>query len=346
MISSSFDYITAAKELDSFIQHSSGPVTVLIHKNADGDCISAGLALSLWLPDKYNIKIVSPNRYSDSFSWLPNSINMLIYDSLFKEAIVDHLKASNIVFCVDFSQRCRTDETLAVLLEGKKVFIIDHHPEEPDIIGKTCINSSAASTCEILYELFSIIDKSSITDDIAKCLYSGILTDTSKFSTANMTHRVHEIAGEIIKDHSIDVNDVQRLIYCNNRLARMRFLGHVLNKCLKIVPGHKVSYITISREDISRFYLHAGDTDGIVNYGLSLKDIKLTAMFKEKKDGIYISFRSVGDFAANELAKQHFNGGGHKNASGGFSTKSLIETVNDFVNIVKSIPSLHDETKQ
>ncbi len=346
MVRLSFDYTTASKEFDSFINDHSGVATILIHKNADGDCISAGLALSLWLQNKYNVKVISPNRYSDSFAWLPNSINMLIYDSLFKDAIIDHLKASDIVFCVDFSQQCRIDDTLAGLLEGKKLFIIDHHPEEPDIIGQRCINSSATATCEILYELFHIIDKKSITEDIAQCLYAGILTDTGKFSTANMTYRVHEIAGEMLKTNKIDVNEIQRLIYCNNRLVRMRFLGHVLSKCLKIVPGYNVSYITISKEDISRFYLHSGDTDGIVNYGLALKNIKLTALFKEKKDGIYISFRSIGDFSVNELAKQYFNGGGHKNAAGGFSTKSLIEAVNDFVNIVKSIPSLNDATKK
>ena len=346
MSRSSFDYSTKAKELDKFIKDHSGSATILIHKNADGDCVGAGLALSLWLQSKYNVKIISPNRYSDSFSWLPNSINMLIYDSLFKDAIIEHMKTSDIVFCVDFSQKCRIDETLAALLDKKNVFIIDHHQETPDIAGETCINSSAAATCEILYELFSLIDKKSITDNIVQCLYAGILTDTGKFSTSNVTYRVHEITAEILKTHKINVNEIQRLIYCNNRLVRMRFLGHILSKCLKIIPGYNVSYITISKEDISRFYLHAGDTDGIVNYGLSLKDIRLTAMFKEKKDGIYISFRSIGDFAVNEFAKQYFGGGGHKNASGGFSTKSLAETVEDFVNIIKTIPFLHDTKKK
>lgn len=343
-----FNYKQISETLLKCLDTCKKDICIFIHKNADGDCLGAGLGLGLWLQNRgFNAKIISSNNFSENYTWMPNSMNLLIYDSIFKNAVIEHIEKSNLIFCVDFSQKCRIDEELVKLIENKNktIFVIDHHLEESEFKGFNFINNLATSTCEMLYEVLKNINKKEITEDIAKCIYVGIITDTGKFMTSNMNYHVHEIAAELLKSNDIDVAKIQNNIYCNNRLVRMRFLGHVLSKCLRIIPDCKTSYISISQEDYSKFYLRPGDTDGIVNYGLSLKGTILTAMFNEKKDGIYISFRSVGDFAVNEFAKTYFNGGGHKNAAGGFSKLSLKETVNNFVNIIKKLNNIQNGKK-
>ena len=259
----SFNYKQISETLLKCLDTCKKDICIFIHKNADGDCLGAGLGLGLWLQNRgFNAKIISSNNFSESYTWMPNSMNLLI----------EHIEKSNLIFCVDFSQKCRIDEELVKLIENKNktIFVIDHHLEESEFKGFNFINNLATSTCEMLYEVLKNINKKEITEDIAKCIYVGIITDTGKFMTSNMNYHVHEIAAELLKSNDIDVAKIQNNIYCNNRLVRMRFLGYVLSKCLRIIPDCKTSYISISQEDYSKFYLRPGDTDGIVNYGLSL----------------------------------------------------------------------------
>jgi phosphoesterase RecJ-like protein len=194
----------------------------------------------------------------------------------------------------------------------------------------------------MLYEIIKNIDIGTITKDIAISFYLGIMTDTCKFTTPNVTYHTHEIIAEILKRHDIDISKIQNLIFNNNSPTKIHFLGYMLLKRLKIITNYNTSYMMITKEDYTKFRLRTGDTDGIVNYGLSLKDVFFTAMFNEKKDGIYISFRSIGNFPVNDFAKTYFNGGGHKNAAGGFSNMTLKETVKNFVNIIKSLKNIKD----
>ena len=328
------DYNELSGVFSNFINECKGKkVTLLMHKNADGDCMGASLAVCIFLESLgYDCKIISPNAYSRNFNWMPCSSNILIFNSLFRSTVVSHIDESSIIMCLDFSQKSRIDQELANLIEGKNVCIIDHHQEKPDINGVNILNSTSSSTCEIVYEIMNIAYRDKINKDIATCLYSGILSDTGHFITQNMTYRVYEIAAELMKDFGLEVRVIDKNIFGNNRFARMRFLGHVLSKCLKIVPDYKVAYIVLTKEDTEKFYLKQGETDGLVNYALSIENIEFAALFNQKADGVYISLRSIGDFSVSDFAKKYFNGGGHKNAAGGFSNSSISDTVNNFIN--------------
>ena len=337
-----FDYKTKFNELLSFLDGSSKCISIIVHKNPDGDALCSGLALSMWLQKRsYDVRMIVPNCYSDNFLWLPNGENIIIYDSIFKTTAIEHIKKSSITFFLDFSQTGRIDESLisVVTESGCKVGIIDHHLEEPQSGDFTCWNLSAASTSEIVYELLSFCDQE-IDNNIATCLYTGIVTDTGRFMTANMTYRVHEIAANLLRKYDIDIQGINKSIYGSNRLSRLRFLGYVLSRCLKTINGYKVAYVALSQDDFKKFIVRPGDTDGIVNYALSVKDIILAALLNEKKDGIYISLRSVGDFSVNDMAKTYFNGGGHRNASGGILKTTLEEAVTNFSDIIKQFDVL------
>lgn len=342
-----FDYKVKAQEFESICSGNSRDVSIVIHRNPDGDAVGASLALLIWLQKKFNhkVRIIAPNRYSESLAWLPNSVAIMSYDStLFHSTIDEHLRNSKLIICVDFGQKQRIDEAIVEAIEknGANVCTIDHHLDNVDINSKyICYNPNAASVCEMIYEMLTSID--TITNDIAVCLYTGIVTDTARFMTSNTTPRVHDIISEILRNYTIDIAQVFKSVYGSNRISRLRFIGYVLSRCLHQIPGYNVAYIAISKEDARRFTLYPGDTDGIVSYALSIRNVVLAALFKERKDGIFISFRSIGDIDVSKMAAENFSGGGHKNASGGISKLSLKDTIKKFESIVKIIDILKNE---
>ena len=346
-----FDYESKAKEfvekfnvLDADGNVKKQRVSILVHKNPDGDTLGSGLALSLWLQKSgHEVKILAPNRYPEVFASLPNSMNILIFNSpLFHDATLNYLNSSDSIICVDFGQKKRLDDAFAeaVFDLKKPFFTFDHHLDPVEIEGYVCSNTSAASTCEIVYELLKSLNPNCIDDEIAQCLYTGILTDTSRFMTANMTPRVHEIAAELLTYPSIVVDKMYKNLFGSFRYSRMKLLGHLLCHCMRTIKDYKVAYLFLSLEDSKRYKIFPGDTDGIVNYALSVKNVILGAMFKEKEDGVYISFRSIGEFSVNDFSAKHFNGGGHRNAAGGSSKLSLEKTIEKFENVIKEYEEL------
>ena len=149
-----------------------------------------------------------------------------------------------------------------------------------------------------------------------------------------MTHR---IVAELI-DLGIDNSAVHNELFDNSSYDRLQLMGRALQN-MKIFPELKTSYITLSQQELDTFHYVKGDTEGLVNFGLSIKGIIFTAIFIEHKDEniIKISFRSQGAFDVNQFAREHFNGGGHINAAGGKSTLSMEETVKKFEHIVTQI---------
>ena len=339
-----FDYSLKAQEFVETIGEGTKNISIVLHKNPDGDSIGAGLALSVWLQNKgHNVKILAPNRYPETFAGLPNSINILIFNSpLFHEASLNFLNSSDIIICVDFGQKKRVDDSLAeaILATQKTICTFDHHQDGVEFSGYQCWNPNAAATCEIVYEILKTIDPSNIDDEVAQCLYVGIVTDTSRFMTANMHPRVHEIAAHLLTYSSIAVDKFYKTLFGSFRFSRMRLVGHLLSHCMRSMKGYTVAYIFLTLENYKRYKIFPGDTDGIVNYPLSIKNINFAAMFKEKEDGVYISFRSIGNFAVNEFSAKHFGGGGHRNAAGGSSKLSLQETIKKFEEIIKTYEEL------
>ena len=329
------------KELEDILTNTkSKNITILIHKNPDGDAMGSSLGLLNWLLNyNFNVKIISTNFFSEVYLWMPNVEHMLVFESVFKNTIIDHIKKSDVVFCLDFNQQERISNDIWNIItdiETKKICIIDHHPTVPNIKSHfSFIDPTATSTCEIIYKLLDCSEEYKIDANTATCLYMGMMTDTNKFTTPTVTASLHYLIGSLLEKHNIDIGKINKHIYGSNSIQRLRFLGYMLFSKLKILKGYKVAYVSLSLKEASKYHLNPGDTDGIVNYALSLKDVVVAVFFNQKKDGIYISLRSVGDFAVNTLAEELFAGGGHKNAAGGFSKESLKKTIDIFVKKIK-----------
>jgi len=208
--------------------------------------------------------------------------------------------------------------------------LIDHHPD-PDVAVDCMISdTSVSSTAELVYRF--IIDagmKAHINRDVASCIFTGIMTDTGCFSFNSSNRNTWETVAALL-DYGIEKDRIYSQVYDNFSANRMRMLGFCLNKNMEVLPDYRTGFIWLSRKDLDTFKFEPGDTEGFVNYPLSIRGIRFSALFIEKEDHVRVSLRSKGGFAVNTFSRNHFNGGGHLNASGGESFLSLLDTISRF----------------
>jgi len=311
-------------------------IVIVSHQNPDGDAIGSSLGLMHYLlKKKHLVQAIMPGASPDFLQWLPGSDSIVLYDKKSKQAR-RLIKEAEYIFCLDFNEMSRTDKMGHYLKEatGKKI-MIDHHPfpklDQFDIVFS---NTEVSSTCELVYQFIDNLgDKDLINKDIAEALYTGIMTDTGSFSYSCKHEGPFLITAELIKA-GLDVRKVNDLVYNTNTEMKIRLLGHALNSCLTVLPDYRTAYIALDADDLQRYDYQPGDTEGLVNYALSIKGVIFAALFSYRKDLIRISFRSKNDFAVNEFAGKHFEGGGHRNAAGGNSFLSMDETLSKFLNLL------------
>jgi phosphoesterase RecJ-like protein len=317
-------------------------IAIIPHRNPDGDAMGSTLALYHFLL-KLNHQpiVISPNEFPDFLAWLPSSESVLIYEKD-KVNTKEVLKSAELIFTLDFNALHRTGEMENVLAELKAPFImIDHHQAPDDYALVTFSDTNYGSTCEMVFDFISDLNQKNLIDTtIATCIYTGIVTDSGSFKFPKTTAKTHRVVAELI-DAGINNSEIHHLLFNNNSYESLQLLGKALQN-MKVLKPHKTSYITLTQEELDQFHFKKGDTEGIVNYGLSIKNVILTAIFIENKEEgiIKISLRSTGDFDVNELARLHFNGGGHINAAGGKSFDSMKETILRFEEIVRNHPNL------
>jgi bifunctional oligoribonuclease and PAP phosphatase NrnA len=315
-------------------------ITIIPHRNPDGDAMGSTLGLYHFLIQlNHHVRVISPNDFPDFLDWLPASEKVLIFEKD-KENCSQQLQDSDIIFTLDFNALHRTGELMQAFLEtlDKTFIMIDHH-EQPDGFAKYIFSDIAyGSTCEMVYHFISQLGKQSlINKTVATCLYTGIVTDSGSFRFPKTTSTTHRIVADLI-DKGVENSTIHNQLFDTSSYSRLQLLGRALQN-MKLMPEYKTSYIALSQEELDHFNYVKGDTEGIVNYGLTIDGIDFTAIFIENKEEgiIKISFRSQGDFDVNQFARNFFSGGGHRNAAGGKSTKSLEETIAEFEEIVKKV---------
>jgi phosphoesterase RecJ-like protein len=314
-------------------------IAIIPHRSPDGDAMGSTLALYHFLLKLNHYPVViSPNEFPNFLAWLPGSETVLIYEND-KENCTKILNEAELVFTLDFNALHRTGEMEQVLNKlSAPMIMIDHH-QKPDIYATvTYSDTSIGSTCEMIYNMISYLDKKEMLDKtIATCIYTGITTDTGSFRFPSTTSTTHRIVADLI-DLGINNSAIHNLLFDDNSANRLQLLGRALQN-IKVFPENKTSYITLSQKELDEFHYQKGDTEGIVNYGLSIKGIHFSAIFIEHRDEniIKISLRSQGNFDVNQFARQHFNGGGHINAAGGKSYESMKATTNKFEELISKI---------
>ncbi|WP_034044443.1 DHH family phosphoesterase [Wocania ichthyoenteri] len=313
-------------------------IVIVPHRNPDGDAIGSTLALYHYLiKHKHNATVMVPNDYPTFLKWIPGNDHILKHDSQ-TEACETLIKSADIIFTLDFNAFHRTGNMETVLAESKALKImIDHHQAPDDYATYMFSDVSMSSTCEMIYHFIDMLgDTSRIDSNIATCIYVGIMTDTGSFRFPSTTSKTHQIIAKLIEKGANNA-EIHNNVYDTNSYERLQLLGCALSN-LKVIPEARTAYITLSQDELNMFNYKKGDTEGVVNYGLSLDNIVFAAIFIEDKqeDIIKISLRSKGNFSVNEFSRAHFNGGGHTNAAGGRSELSLKNTVEKFISILPS----------
>ena len=317
-------------------------IVVVPHRNPDGDAYGSCLALSHHLKyTGHKVTVISPNDAPEFLKWLPGAGDIIIFEEAEAKA-TEVLNKAELIFTLDFNALHRVGTAMQKQLETLAIpfVMVDHHEQPENYATITYSDSSMSSTSEMVFHLFSKLNALDTIDaPIATCLYTGILTDTGSFKYPSTTSITMRIAADLLS-RGIDHTRIHNNLYDTNSFNRLQLLGTALRN-LRTVNDTGAAYITLSQAEMSRHNFKKGDTEGFVNYGLSLKGIVLAVIFiEDQKQGIVkISFRSKGKFSVNKFARAHFNGGGHDNAAGGRSELSLKETVNKFLTILPQYKS-------
>lgn len=317
------------KELKNLIENITKAV-VIPHMNPDGDAMGSCLAFNELLTNQgVESVILSPNECPDFLKWMSGQDQVMIFDKENESLSEMILNNADAIFCLDFNDLGRIDRIghFVEASSAKKV-MIDHHLEPKDFADITISQTNICSTCQIVFSLIEeLFSTDAITMTMAENLYTGIVTDTGSFKYRSTDSDTHRIASEI-KKKGVDTETVHRKLFDNDREERLRLLGHLLLNNMTVVREAKTAYFTLSLADMERFNFQKGDNEGVVNYALSMEGIETAAFFKESdQEKVKISFRSKGSIPVNELSRDHFNGGGHRNAAGGIFHGNINDAV-------------------
>lgn len=326
---------TRILEITAELAHAKN-IVIVPHKGPDGDAIGSSLGLFHFLRDKgHNVRVIAPNDYPHFLKWLPGNEEVMIYEAETEKAD-DLISNAEIIFTLDFNHLSRCGDMENSLKSSKAVFVmIDHHQEPSDYADYTYSDSEMSSTCEMVYKFICKLRAGNkITPEIATCLYAGIMTDTGSFRFSSTSSHTHRAVADLI-DKGAKNSEIHNNIFDTNSEDKLQLLGTALQN-LKVNHELRTAYISLSQVELNKHNFKKGDTEGFVNYGLSLEGIIFAVIFieKENEDMVKISFRSKGDFDVNKFAREHFNGGGHINAAGGRSDVSLNDTIVKFNKIL------------
>lgn len=317
-------------------------IAITVHQRPDADALGSALALAALLKKQgHTTSVLAPTGYPDFLRWMPEQADVLVYANGHQRACELRLQEADVIFCLDFPTLNRLNEMGPLVQQAKAIkVVIDHHPTSESFGDWVFRDVSAAATAELLYVLIESMQLIHCVDkDIAECLYAGLMTDTGSFKHSNTTAQTHTVAAHLIR-HGADTAKVSTRIYDENSLSKIQFLGFALSQRLVVRRAYRTAYFTVHAQDYQQYKLITGDTEGLVNYALSIQGIAFAAAIKEKTGAVRLSLRSQGEIPTHLWAKEYFSGGGHRNASGGTSYASLADTVARFEQLLQDKQSI------
>ncbi len=325
------------EEASSLLQYPQ-KVFITTHHKPDGDAIGSMLALHHYLSAKgHSVTSVSPSELPEFLMWMPGVEHLYNYEA--EQKVVEKaLNDADIIFCLDFNNYSRTGKLESALANATQPkILIDHHLLPDDVWDYGMSIPAKSSTCEMVYDYINLCgDNKLITKDIATCIYTGTMTDTGSFRFPVTSADVHTMIADL-KNKGLEHSKIHEAVYDTWSQKRLQFLGYVLLEKMEIIPEYKTGLVALSKKDLKLFDVSSGDLEGLVHYPLSIEGIRFAVMITERGEEIKLSLRSKGDFDVSTFAREHFNGGGHFNASGGRTTTTFVETVERFKKILSDI---------
>lgn len=304
-----------------------------MHQKPDADAMGSTLALAHFLKQfGHTVTVISPTNWASFLSWMPGTKEVLDFEAPNDKA-AKAIAAAEWIFCLDFNTLSRTkrmEEKLAAASAER--ILIDHHREpQTEVFTYGISDTGKSSTAEMVFDF--IVDsghEDKITKEVAECIYAGVMTDTGSFRFPSTTASVHALVATL-KEKGLEHSHIHEELYDNFLENRFRFFGNVLLNRMEIFYEYNTALISIPQQDLIKFDVKTGDTEGLVNFPLSIKGIKLAAIIIDRGEERKSSFRSKGGFDVNTFARNYFNGGGHFNAAGGANKEPLEEVVAKFM---------------
>jgi phosphoesterase RecJ-like protein len=335
------------EELKIQLFSESKKIVILSHRSPDGDSVGSSYGLYHFLNQfGHQVQVITPDPTPPFLHWMPDFDKILNYEKQ-KEPSMDAITSAEVIFCLDFNTPSRMGN-MEFAFERKRsdayIINIDHHQQPDDFANFQLSDTSASSTAQLIYDfIIKTRGKECLNDSIAQCLYTGILTDTGSFRFSSTSPHTHRVVADLLET-GIDVNVIYQKIYDNYSQDRIKLLGYALKDKLKLYPEYHTAIIDLSENELNSFHFQKGDTEGIVNFPLSIGWVKMSILLTQKDGIVKMSFRSKGNFSVNELAKTHFSGGGHENASGGMSKLTMEETIKKLESIIPEFKKKLDES--
>lgn len=311
-------------------------VVITAHRSPDGDAIGASLAMYHYLrKHKQDVVVIVPDDYPSFLKNLPGSDDLIVFEGN-EKAAEKIIEESQLILSLDYNDLSRTGKMRDTLEKASAPFIlIDHHQQPADYPEVVFSNTSACSTAEMVYQFITAMGEEEMIDEVmGECIYLGIMTDSGSFRFPNVSAMTHRIAAKLIEkgvEHSL----IHQQVYDNNLMNRLKLVGYALSEKLQNIPKTKAACIVLTHDELMRFDFQPGDTEGLVNYALSLKGVNVAAFMREGNNQVKLSLRSKGKFDVNLLARSSFNGGGHKNAAGGALQMSISEAEKYLLDILQ-----------
>lgn len=314
-------------------------IVITSHKNPDGDAVGSSLGLYHMLRTIHpNIHVLLPDSAPKFLQWMPGYDQILFFDTQ-TELAKATLMGADLVFNLDYNALHRTGEEMSAFLAeiAKPSIMIDHHQQPDDFPVVLYSDTSACSTCEMVYRFAKSCGWEENIDEYAsQCIYAGIVTDTGSFRFPSVSSETHSFVSRMI-ERGLKHSEIHQKIYDTNTLNRLKLIGYALSEKLVVWSDLRAALITLTIDELNRFEHQPGDTESLVNQALSIDGVQVAVFFREETEKIKISFRSKGDFDVNQFARNGWNGGGHKNAAGGFTKETMNEAIERLKETLKTL---------
>lgn len=310
-------------------------ILITTHQRPDGDAIGSSLGLMHFLNKMgHQANFISPTSYPDFLKWMPGNNSVIVFTGE-KEKCLELVKEATVIFCLDFNRLNRLEDFGSAIKDSTAPkILIDHHLDPEDFSIFRIWDTKATSTCELVFEFIMKLGEGNRMDiEIATCLYTGILTDTDRFRVPTTSPAVHRVVASLL-EHQVNHTHVYQQIYESYSENKLRLIGNSISEKLEVFNDLKIGIIALEKQDMNRYWAQSGDTEGIVNYPLWIKDIKVSVLIIQRPNEVKISMRSKGDFSVEQICREYFNGGGHRNAAGGSSNLTVKETKEKIISIL------------
>ena len=313
-------------------------IVILSHTNPDGDAVGSSLAWAEVLRARgHEVTCVVPNKYPYFLDWMPGIEEVVVFKTDTEGRAVKAIAEADVLFCLDFNAVSRL-EILSETIQGNTTarrVLIDHHLQPDEGFDIVFSHPESSSTCFLVYCLVeAMYGTGAITRRMGELLYVGMMTDTGNFAFSHLTPELFR-AVAVLLEKGISIPEIHNSVYNAYTEGRARLFGYAINRKMALIEDGTVAYMSLLESEMRRFQFQQGDSEGFVNYALTIKKVKMSAMFLAHRKFIRISLRSRGDVDVNLFARKYFNGGGHKNAAGGKAFLSMEETIDHYIRSVR-----------